>query len=454
MMKLVIRALMGAAIGCTVMVGTATAVDAQGPQPANQPTAQHFVIPQSVLSELNGPPTLATAMGDPLATFEAHLLQDHPATYGGIYMNPDGSYTVNVVGNDPALEAEAGSLSSLLPTSTGGSAVLHFGVGARSLDSLYTIKDSIWSETQTAFQSMPDNDIQGIHGVGIDAEHDQVVLSTTEPGLTSANTGGVSPAVHTRDLQVGAFALAAVEDQYGPAVRPVAVADPQLTARTSDSAPYTSGDQIVEDLAFGWQGCSSGFGIKLPNGAEAVLSAGHCVVPVDGVAFYTDWFNGNYIAKIEGPWFGNTVSWSNQGIDTQVIDGSRYSCYMWDNVAGQTPTREGITGYIDAPIGATVYNEGSSSGSHSGVVWQTNASENISGESLQDLVGYTAPVQTGDSGGPMVYPTSVGPLAAGTITAAANSGTYTYAEEIDAVMFVWAYHFGGLSMLTYPSHCS
>jgi hypothetical protein len=395
-------------------------------------------------------------MGDPLATFEAHLLADHPATYGGIYMNPNGSYTVNVVGSDPALEAEADSLSSLLPTSTNGPAVLHFGVGARSLQSLYTIKDSVWSEIQPAFKSMPDNDIQGIHGVGLDEEHDQVVLSTTEPGLTSTNTGGVAPAVHTHDLQVGAFALAAVEDQYGSAVRPVAVADPQLTARTADRAPFTAGDQIISPSGIGPpQGCSSGFGIKLPNGTEAALSAGHCVGGYYGgtfVALWTSWYNGNAVADTYGPFFGNSVSYSTQGIDTQVLDGSRYNCYTWDSPAGGTPFSVPITGYIDAPIGATVYNEGSFDGSQVGAVWQTNVSEDISGESLQDLVGYTADAKQGDSGGPVIWSTSVGPLAVGTITA--STGTYTWAEEMDAVMFVWAVHFGSISLLTYPSHCS
>jgi hypothetical protein len=215
-------------------------------------------------------------------------------------------------------------------------------------------------------------------------------------------------------------------------------------SRVSDSSPFTAGDQIVDDLDLVLAGCTAGFAITLPGNQQAALSAGHCVMYNDYPIFVL-WNNTSLTNNPSGGnYFGYTDTYSTQGLDTQVIKGSNYSCWMWDSAAGaKNPTSEQITGYFDAPVGATIDNEGSFGGSHAGVVSAINQNEDIEGEYLQDLVIYSAQAVAGDSGGPVVYPTGYGPLAAGTIVAGPTSAPYyTYSEEIDALIYVLAYEFG------------
>lgn len=360
--------------------------------------------------------------GDPLTQFQADLLQQFPTNYGGIYQNPDGTYSIVVVGSNPTFEKTAQQLFSEVPAKFGVSVPaatlkLKFVDGVRTLASLYAIQDQVKAVIASEMQS---GSALSIIGVGVDQERGQVVIS-----VLGAPTGGTS-------------ASATIAEQYGSAVRTQVMTSIPTTeaCRTDDAPPWNAGDQII-NLAE-TMGCTLGFGVhNASTGQKFSLTAGHCGTDV--------WYNTtvanptkNTSNKVGSTYPGSLSVPANggTGLDLQLIaDGS--SPMMWNGPIGTT-TRLTISGYANPVDGATVCTEGSFSGKQCGTVSRAGSTIVVTDGgkryTVEDTFTTDVTTHAGDSGGPVLYPTIFGPLAGGMILSG-GSGV-TGSEEIDALLYV------------------
>ena len=289
--------------------------------------------------------------GDPLAEFQAELLQQFPTNFGGFYQNPDRTYSVVMVGTNPTFEQMAQQLFNEVPAKFGVSVPaatlkLTFVDGARTLASLYAVQDQVKAFITSEMQS---GSALSIIGVGIDQQRGQVVISAlSTPAGTSAS--------------------ATMAEQYGSAVRTQMMTSIPTTeaGRTDDAPPWKAGDQIM-NLAE-TTGCTLGFGVhNTSTGQRFSLTAGHCGTNL--------WYNTNFTfpTKNTSNKVGSTYAGSlsipangGKGLDLQLIADSS-SPFMWNGPIGTT-TRLTISGYANPVDGATVCTEGSFTGKHCGTV--------------------------------------------------------------------------------------
>jgi hypothetical protein len=361
------------------------------------------------------------APGDGLGGWQQAMATEFPRTYAGLEVNSSGEYIVRTVGTAGALRgfalghftalvggrgavhlgarsavSSAGNASSPTPTPVG----IGFQTATYSYDQLVAVKADILANSQ--FMS------SGVLGAGLDVPGNAVSVTTT-----------------------GGPVDAALANAYGNEVE---VADATSTgtldaSRTNDSPPWNGGDEIISPSGVI---CTLGFGLSdATTGLSYSLTAGHCGSH--------KWYNttASAMQMNSSTYVGQTTSGTvlKSGIDAQLVSDNS-SCIVW----GQGGTRYFITGYANAPGGATLLGEGAITGNSSGTVVMTDWSGNIAGESLANVDLTTLPLASGDSGGPVIYPTVYGPLAEGTeVGTITYSGGLTYGviQEIDAELYTY-----------------
>jgi hypothetical protein len=353
-----------------------------------------------------------------LGEFQAKMVAQYPASYGGLFENSDGTFTVVEVGSDPTFESTAQSLFNQLPAQYGATVSsdklqLQFQLGSRSLNDLYLIKNQIANlETATA---QPSGAPLGAYGTALDIRNSQVVVTAD-----TASPANITPSQ--------------LASRFGSAARIEVEPAPQLQDRIDDTPPWNSGDEIITGTGSSEVGCTLGWGVhNTSNGNHFSLSAGHC-------GKHT-WYNTRLFDPVENSSteVGSTIKASTQGLDTQLIPDSS-SILMWAGPTGQG-TRVTITGYSNPAQGSYVCREGAFAGEQCGTVAAVDQSFTIGGENLQNLIVTNGlPGTGGDSGGPLLFPSIFGPLAGGTIVGVQNgNGVY---EEIEALLYVWSNYEG------------
>jgi hypothetical protein len=396
----------GGVLGLVVVPGTA--VRAAATHHGRHHLSIRKVTPTSAEIAAAAP---VTAPNDSLGTWQASMRSDYPGTYGGLYIDASGSYVVTTVGTAAALRraASAGfAAATAAPAVTAGATRLASVAGAAtaptlgfattpySMDDLIALKAAILANQQFL------ND--GVVGAELDLENGVVNVFTS-----------------------GGAVDAALQADYGAEIEITGASTSSLTAsRSNDSPPWNAGDAIVGSNG---NGCTSGFGLRnTRTGATYQLTAGHCGS--------TNWYNTSFSNQQLNNYVGSTVSGTDvtNGIDAQLI-ADPSDCISW----GANGSRIYITGYADAPQGATIWLEGANGGHQVGTVLGTDWSGAMGSEQLGAMDQISAGPYAGDSGGPMVYPTGFGPLAAGSIVGILWNKTGTNAwgmvQEIDAELY-------------------
>ncbi len=422
----------GRAIRTTLAIGSGLSLAAAGGGLAGaSPGTSHSTASSATTTESTvGTSTGQASTGDPLAEFQTQLFQEFPTNYAGMFENPDETYSVVVVGTDPALESKAQSLFDQIPSQFGvavpaAKLKLTFVSASHTLSSLYSIKDQAVAKMLSPAAG---GGSSGIISVGLDEEHNQVVVTTD--GSTT-----------------GQSAAAALSTAYGATIHIETTSVPLTfkTGRESDTPPWNSGDQIVSEISSTpprYATCTLGFGVhNRSTGQVYSLTAGHCGS--------RPWYNTTHYSpsKNTSDKVGSTSNISfptagGTGMDTQLIADSS-SILMWQGPVGGA-YRTTITGAANPMMGSSVCNEGSNGGEQCGTVTITNttalfAFPTRSGTyKITNLFKDSAASAGGDSGGPILYPSSFGPLAGGAI-----EGGTTYGEQIDTILYVWSVALGG-----------
>ncbi len=356
--------------------------------------------------------------GDALGTWEAEMAESYPDTYGGVYVDSSGNLVVPTVGSANPLRRWARRNYSRVVTQYADSAkadpeisgfrdsgldaapALTFTTATASFADLIQLKAAILANPQLL--------ADGVSGAGIDVEHDAVSVTTSGGPIDAGLEAAYGSEVEVSDSTSGALDAA---------------------SRTTDSAPWNGGDMILTKPG---TLCTLGFGLHdTVTGTKYQLTAGHCDngtwynLPRYGTTFTS--------AHLVGTTVGGSVTTS--GIDAQLI-ASNSSCISW----GASGSRYFITGSANAPQGASILDEGAIGGSIAGTVAVADWSGKVGSESLSNIDLTTAVSSLGDSGGPVVYPTGYGPLAAGSIVGTltySNGTTYGVVQNIDAEL--WDY---------------
>ncbi|MGO9558725.1 MAG: hypothetical protein ACLPQS_04995 [Acidimicrobiales bacterium] len=353
--------------------------------------------------------------GDAFGTWEAEMAESYPSTYGGVYVNASGNFVVPTVGsadrlrnwarrnfsgvakqyaNDGKADPE---ISGFRQSDLDPAPSLTFSTATTSFADLVQLKADILANPQVL--------AAGVLGAGIDVENDAVSVTTTGGPIDVA-----LEAAYGSEVEVSDSTSAALD-----------------ASRTKDTAPWNAGDLIVTPSG---TICSLGFGLyDTVTGTTYQLTAGHC----DSGTWYNLPRTGTSFTPAH--LVGGTVSGSvmTSGIDAQLIN-SDSSCISW----GAGSSRYFITGYANAPQGAAILDEGAVGGSVSGTVAIADWSGDVGSESLSNVDLTTAVSVLGDSGGPVVYPTGYGPLAAGSIVGSLtySDGTvYGVVQNIDAELY-------------------
>lgn len=411
-------AALGSGVAILVAGVSASSAESTGSQSQSAAAPNPIASGFAGLTDANGVPTEASVTGDPLGEFQWTLMNQFRKSYGGFYQNPDKSFTIIVVGSDPALESTAQQLFSnvasqyntTVPTSI---STLTFVPGTFSLVSLYEAQHEINSEIDSAVQAQVASDAQttadasqpvGLFGSGIDMIHNQIVVESDGSPEASSQ-------------------FSAISSTYGAMVGMQVKPRPVLTDRTNDTSPWNGGDDLGS--------CTLGFGVHIAAGAYYSLTDGHCGAGV----WYTPYFGANLVGTtVDGTWSDNTI-------DVQLI-GDSSSALIWKGPIGSA-TRLTIQGDANPPAGGDVCLEGSHGGEKCGTVGLVDQHATFDDQGQLHTIYYmfTTNVEPspGDSGGPVWYSSPFGNLAAGTIEAAVGFG---YSNEIDALLFIESYAFG------------
>jgi hypothetical protein len=351
---------------------------------------------------------------DELGQLQLSLMRRFGTSFGGVFVNSRGEFTVATDGAVPtALMSAAQSGFSTMDRRFGASidalrapAIAFRDTGA-SLAGLYRLKAAILFN--------PVLRADGVNGAGLDIERGRVVV------FTSSRAGA-----------------AAVRADYGNKVEEIVGGTTGLDSnRYNDASPWNGGDQIVTPSG-GETTCSSGFGLEdASTGATYLLTAGHC-----GSATWYNTTTNNPVYNSSNL-IGTTVSGSvtTTNIDAQLISADS-SCIVWGqkSTTNSNADRVYITGWSNPPQGASIDLEGSVSLEQSGTVDYYDVSRTVAGEKLEDLDLVSAIPELGDSGGPVVYPSIFGPLAGGTIIGWYSSGNNAWGvvQLIDSELYTYS----------------
>lgn len=378
-------------------------------------------------------------VSSPLGRVSATLSQDYPNIFGGLTVGRSGSFQVAEVGTDAAFEAEAQELMDEVPVQMGvvlpaSASQLTFVHVGHSLHQLIAIKHSVLQQIEGV--STP------IFSVGLDDLNNRVILGSSDSytGPMSNNAATYQPLDSVEQNLVSQFGSDLLE--FRPGTAPVATG----SGRLSDSPPWNGGDEIVLPWLYGYNYCSTGFGVHTNSGAHYMLTAGHCAYVggnfVNGIhANNTDHNNPQYTAaNLVGTINSASVGGQTQasaGIDSALITASS-SNIIWTNVN----TRVTLTGWATPSVGAFACNEGAIGGELCAYIIQDDTTWEVTDGALPGGVEWVdsldllnVPDDIGDSGGPVYWNTQYGPLAAGTLVA--RNGTDSASMDIDVLLYLW-----------------
>jgi hypothetical protein len=362
----------------------------------------------------------ASNVSSPLDKFYFGLLQDYPSVFGGWSVNPSGQYTIYEVGANVSFDAAATNRWAAVPGQMGqttASPELSFAQVGNSVADLESVEQSIVNDLSTWAK-------QGVIGVGIDELANKVTVDFDNSGSPEAGTHSVpasaASAEQRMDAQYGAQNI-----QFSGTAVPTPTATPYL-----DSAPWKGGDELYNayDGGLAYIDCTAGPGVRLGDGADLLLTAGHCAAEAinDGIS-PPNWYNWLTLVGTESAWWLGGVTQATAGLDFGAIP-TLSSYQAWENSTTLIP----FTGWYLPPVGASVCEDGYQGDYQCGTVANTSAVSLVSGggiyEWVNNLLQITGNLIGGDSGGAGWYPTIYGPLITGTNVS--SGGGYFYQEEI------------------------
>ncbi|HEY0002202.1 MAG TPA: S1 family peptidase, partial [Actinoplanes sp.] len=161
------------------------------------------------------------------------------------------------------------------------------------------------------------------------------------------------------------------------------------------STTISGGDPIYG----GGYRCSLGFNVQDSSGAYYFLTAGHCTQVV------TTW----YADSAHTTLLGTTDVSSFPGNDYGIV---QYSPSTTATISGTVGSQD-ITSAGTPSVGASVTRRGSTTGIHTGVVTQLNATVNYAEGTVTGLIGTTVCAEAGDSGGSLYSGTTALGLTSG-----------------------------------------
>lgn len=225
-------------------------------------------------------------------------------------------------------------------------------------------------------------------------------------------------------------------------------ARPKVTAtaptRLQDSQPYFGGDRIVRTYTQGSTTYIVQCTVSTPmltnaNNSQAMLTAGHCG-PTGTV-----WDQGYYpgtggIIYITGTMGTDTITqWGNNRVDGELLQGATYGYdpYVYISSTGS----DAVDGSAVTGTSSIFCTDGSFTGYSCGA---TVTKENVCANVTEGTTVYNVChldiadanhriVQSGDSGGPVLYPEPLSPghvSLAGTISAQSNNGNEVFFSDI------------------------
>ncbi|MBT8163482.1 S1 family peptidase [Arthrobacter sp. GN70] len=217
-----------------------------------------------------------------------------------------------------------------------------------------------------------------------------------------------------------------------------------------DSEPYYGGDRIVSTQVENGINYVVQCTVSAPyvnSSTVYMMSAGHC--GPTGTAWNQGYFDGSNIYISGSMGTASSVQWGNNRIDGALLTGASYAPYIWTDGANYVSAHvTGAATVVPKGVnpGTGVCTDGSFTGyACGGTVSFTNACANISEGSVVyyvcglDIADSATPiVQSGDSGGPVVVPTSGGVLMAGTISAQSNGGKEVLFSDVNYLQQVFA----------------
>jgi len=435
-------------VGITSASGSQPFPGQRTPASSDPSSPAQVSLSSAELAQLSALPNSVNNAGDPLGLFQAKLETDFPDNFGGLFENPDGSFSIVEVGSSTPFESEATALASAVPAEMHKPSAafdVSFVSGTRTLAKLYAIQKDIMSISYPSIDSYESAGQvpRGVWGTGIDTGHNQVVVYTT------TDVGPSSQDVVPNDVVQAAAYGSSIRMTVGP------VPSNDSCSRTCDFSPFNMGDEIVTNRSTNEShlvACTSGANVYIPafSGTYA-LTAGHCLYDQQ---YWTGnntikWWNTDWTQAVENSstLFGSRGPYTVSGIDTGLISTKSYGHLMWVG-STTTQTTDSITGSSNPPVGATVDNEGFN-GARSGTVTAVNVPWTTCDydfsppvcDNLIDGIDSTASIVGGDSGGPLLYPSIFGPLDGGTLVSPDN-GTGSMSEEINALLYVWTSYYG------------
>lgn len=248
-------------ISISIFTTSTSGADGQA-NPSNYPISSTIGSQLSLNSiQVPNQPSESQAAG-PLNQFYYGLWQDFPSTFGGLVVNPNGSYTVLETGADPVFESAAQSRFDTIPTQLGVSVAanllqLSFRQVPFSRSQLQSTRDAIVGQISSK-QLAPT-----IVAAGIDELNDRVIVLDTEPEM-SVPLGSVTPTASTASQEdlAASYDPSMLEFQHSGAIT--------TTSRDADSPPWNGGDLNTSSIST----CTSGPGVHITGGGHALLSRG------------------------------------------------------------------------------------------------------------------------------------------------------------------------------------
>lgn len=362
------------------------------------------------------------------------LASSFPEGFGGVYHDKDGSIVVKLTGSPEAasVRTKAQSAQERVERTNGAAARIRFEPAAYPFRELARVQGELSAE-------LPDDGPlrrAGASGVGLDSRDGSVVVFAS-----AQSADAVKSDLAGRGLPV----------QYRVEVS-ATEGSRKIAGRYADSPPYNGGNNI--GTYYGGQfheWCTSGFGMHNATG-HYLLTAGHC-----GSVSGSHWYNTNFGNPQPDRYVGQTayVVYQQGGADTQIIHASS-SPLVWKGPFDGT--RVSISGAYDAVTGAPACSEGATLAAFGGenctLVGVTNATfcypvDGVCTSGLFSLEAVPFQPMTGDSGCPVIMPSSYGYFALGTCdgfqTYVVQGASYTrlWATHVQVPMFIW-----GLSVNT------
>ena len=239
-----------------------------------------------------------------------------------------------------------------------------------------------------------------------------------------------------------------------PGVRPAATAT--APTRLQDGQPYFGGDRIVRTYSQGSNNYIVQCTVSSPmltsaNNSQAMLTAGHC--GPTGTVWDQGYYPGTggiiYITGTMGT--DSLTQWGNNRVDGELLQGATYGYDPYVYVSATASDM--VDGSALTGTGSIFCTDGSFTGYSCGA---KVTHENVCANVIEGAAAYNVChldiadanhriVQSGDSGGPVLYPEPLRPghvTLAGTISAQSNNGNEVFFSDIQYLQsglnaYVW-----------------